>query len=134
MTQADIDAGSGNTATATGGAPDSFTGDDPTDSDTATNPSEPEPSYFLTKSGEAGPITAAGQELDYTITFTNTGNITLTDVEIVDDDPVLDCRPDGSAYVTGNVAPGEVITCVGTYTATQADVDLTSDAIIDEIW
>ncbi len=67
---------------------------------------------------------AVGDEIVYTITATNTGEATLTNVDITDDliDGLDDwsCDP-GNPVAT--LAPGESIVCTATYTITQADMD-----------
>ena len=64
-----------------------------------------------------------GQEIEYTITATNTGNLTLTNVSITD--PKL-----GTLTCTQPVslAPGETLTCTGVYSITQADLNFGSVA------
>ena len=72
-------------------------------------------------------VDAAGDVITYSITVYNTGNTTLTGVSV--NDPLLsneDC--DGTAgapYVnTGfTIAVGGSLTCTGSYTVTQADID-----------
>src|SRR5699024_11801274 len=56
----------------------------------------------------------------YEITATNTGNVTLFDVEI--SDPLLgalDCNPSQPT----DLAPGDELVCEGSYTVTQTDVN-----------
>jgi len=60
-----------------------------------------------------------GSVLTYTVTATNTGNVTLENV-IVSDAMVT---PTGGTTPCGSVAPGETCTLIGTYTVTQSDVD-----------
>ena len=62
----------------------------------------------------------AGEDIDYTLTATNTGNVPLTDVTITD--PLigtLNCTPNQPA----TLAPTELLVCTGSYTVTQPDVD-----------
>ena len=62
----------------------------------------------------------AGEDIDYTLTATNTGNVTLTDVTIID--PLigtLSCIPTQPAIL----APAAALVCTGTYTVTQPNVD-----------
>ncbi len=57
--------------------------------------------------------------LTYQFVASNTGNITLSGVTVVDPLPglsALSCKP-------ASLAPGEALTCTATYTVTQADVD-----------
>ncbi|MCA1779344.1 MAG: DUF11 domain-containing protein [Xanthomonadaceae bacterium] len=61
----------------------------------------------------------AGETIIYTITITNTGDVTLTDVEVFDS--LLDnlsCVPDPPA----TLAPGEVIDCTGSLVIQAADL------------
>ena len=125
LTQADVDAGTfTNTATVTG-SPD--VGDDVTDDDTDTKTFVAEPSITLTKSGTldmtiVAPSTEAnvGDQIDYAFTVTNTGNVTLTNVNIAD---TL-----AGVTITGTIAslaPGasDSSTISGVYTLTQGDID-----------
>jgi len=74
-----------------------------------------------------------GQEVTYSFVVTNTGNVPLTDVEVIEGEftgtgilsPVV-C-PAGAA----DLAPAASVTCTATYTVTQDDVDagsITNDA------
>ncbi|MCL2782047.1 MAG: hypothetical protein FWD74_11305, partial [Actinomycetia bacterium] len=127
VTQADLDAGViADTAVAHGVAPDA---DGETDSgpSTATVGVESGPALSVAKLAsptESASFTA-GREITYQFTVTNTGNVTLRDV-VIDEtgftgdgpSPVVSC-PAGAA----SLAPGAQVTCVATYTVTQADVD-----------
>ncbi|HXG26867.1 MAG TPA: DUF11 domain-containing protein, partial [Candidatus Binatia bacterium] len=74
-------------------------------------------------------VDEAGDVITYSITVTNTGNVTLHNVFI--DDPLLsdeDCDPAPGLQTSGfTLAPGESLTCTGTYTVTQADIDDNGD-------
>ncbi len=72
----------------------------------------------LEKSGPTDPVTAAGQEIDYTFTITNEGGATLFNVTL--DDTSLD---EPALCLASILAVGESTTCTGTYTVTQADID-----------
>ncbi|MCB0582061.1 MAG: DUF11 domain-containing protein [Phaeodactylibacter sp.] len=62
----------------------------------------------------------AGDVIDYTITVTNTGNVTISGIVVVDGDlPNLSCTPAEPA----TLAPGESMDCTGTYVLTQADIN-----------
>ncbi len=123
LTQADIDAGSVyNQAFATGTDPN----DDPVDDDDEnTQPIEQDPSIDIQKFSSldltvVDPADRAdvGDEIDYSFTVTNTGNVTLTDVTVTDAKAGVDCT-------IGTMVPGAVdsTTCTGSYTLTQADID-----------
>ena len=67
-----------------------------------------------------GVINNAGEEIDYEIVVTNTGNTTLTNVDVTDDLISLTCNP---VVPVASLAPGATITCTGTYVVTQGDID-----------
>jgi LPXTG-site transpeptidase (sortase) family protein len=85
------------------------------------------PSFTIAKDADVASVDAAGDVITYTVTLTNTGNVTLTGVSATD--PLLaDLDCDGVAGVpyvnTGlTIAVGGSLTCTGTYTVTQADID-----------
>ena len=82
-------------------------------------PSPPTPSINLVKSSLPTTVTAAGQVVAYSFVVTNTGNVTLTSVAVTDPLPglsVVSCP--GST-----LAPAAAMTCTGTYTVTQANVN-----------
>ncbi|PJJ73092.1 putative repeat protein (TIGR01451 family) [Diaminobutyricimonas aerilata] len=123
VTQADVDSGSvTNSATATGVPP---TGTPPTSPPSEfTIPTPALPGITVVKS--ATPTTAAelGDEIEYSFLVENTGNVTLTDVTVVEGEfsgtgelSAIECPADVS------LLPGERLTCTATYTLTQADVD-----------
>ncbi|MBK1644967.1 hypothetical protein CKO25_09955, partial [Thiocapsa imhoffii] len=117
LTQDDIDTGSfTNTATVTGQYPGY---PDVTDSDDDTQTLEQEPALALVKvltSADPDPI-VVGSELTYTVTATNGGNVTLTNVV------VSDSRITPASATCASVAPTETCVLTGTYTVLQADVD-----------
>ncbi|EPX79422.1 beta strand repeat-containing protein [Litoreibacter arenae] len=94
---------------------------------TATVAAGEDPELTVTKDVTGGPSNPqAGQTIQYTILTENTGNQTLRQVMVSDDlVPTLSCTVAGGAAAPANVvlAPGEVLTCVGDYIVTQADVD-----------
>jgi uncharacterized repeat protein (TIGR01451 family) len=118
-TQGDLDAGAiDNTATVTGTDPD---GGELTDDDTVRVPATQSPAIDLVKDVDRTRA-AAGDTLTYTFSATNTGTVTLSDVEIVDPLPglsALECDPDAPA----TLAPGEALECSATYVVTRADAD-----------
>ncbi|MGY4719286.1 DUF7507 domain-containing protein [Naumannella huperziae] len=121
LTQADVDAGSVvNTATAIGTRP---SGEQVDGTDTATSPVERRPGVRLDKVAST-PIDAnengrvdAGDRIDYLLEVTNVGNVSLTDVRV--SDPML---TDLSCPGT-DLGAGRTMTCVGSHTLTQADID-----------
>ena len=78
----------------------------------------------MTKTDNLNPAkyNKVGQVVKYTITATNEGNTTLHEVT-VSDSPALEgfsCTP---TIPAASLAPGASITCTGTHTITQADID-----------
>ncbi|MCB9157369.1 MAG: DUF11 domain-containing protein [Caldilineaceae bacterium] len=63
-----------------------------------------------------------GDLLTYTFAATNTGNVTLTDVEIYDAKAGLSPLACGSAFPV-TLAPQEGVQCTAAYTVTQVDMD-----------
>jgi uncharacterized repeat protein (TIGR01451 family) len=128
VTQADIDAGTvTNTATAVGTPPSG----DPVESPESevTVPGVAAPGLAVVKTADVQRVTAAGQVITYSFVATNTGNVTLTSVKIVEGAfsgtgtlSAITC-PAGTA----SLAPGAQVTCTATYTVTAAD--LTSGSI-----
>jgi uncharacterized repeat protein (TIGR01451 family) len=126
VTQADIDGNGGgdgdidNTATA-----DSDQTDPASDSEFV--PIDQNPSLIVNKTvidvdggGAGGSVDEAGDVISYQIVATNNGNQTLTGVTV--SDPLLgmlSCTPTQPA----TLAPGESMTCTGSYTASQGDID-----------
>ncbi|WP_188444651.1 DUF7507 domain-containing protein, partial [Belliella aquatica] len=114
VTQSDIDNGSiVNVATVTSEDP---TGDKPEDDATVTVPVDQRNTISLEKSANKTVVTAAGEEVVYTLTATNTGNTTLTNVVIVD--AML-----GVSENVGTILPGQSVSRDFTYTVTQSDID-----------
>ncbi|MEU9833633.1 hypothetical protein AB0D67_19110 [Streptosporangium sp. NPDC048047] len=122
VTQADIDAGSiVNTAVASGTPPEG----PPVVSgpSSATVIVQSAPGIVLLKTAAPVTVSAAGQTVTYFYGIVNPGNRTLTDVKAEDiafsgtgTPPVITCP------VT-TLPPGAAVTCTGTYTVTQADID-----------
>ncbi|MEE6283334.1 DUF7507 domain-containing protein, partial [Georgenia sunbinii] len=124
LTQADVDAGRvDNTATAVGTPP---TGPDVTDEDPHNVTVPGNPGILLAKDGGLadGARSVPGEVITYTFLATNTGNVTLTGVEIIDEKEGLSELGYGQWPGTaGELAPGESVTATATYLLTQADVD-----------
>ena len=122
ITQPEVDAGtSNNSATASGTDP---TGGTPTSPpDTTTTPIAPAPALTSTKAMTAnadedgdGAI-SLGDTLTYTITATNTGNVTLTGVVVTDN------KITPNSVTCATVDPAATCVLTGTYRVTQADAD-----------
>ncbi|MGN6428530.1 MAG: DUF7507 domain-containing protein, partial [Leifsonia sp.] len=123
IVQADVDAGSvTNTAIASGTPP---SGPAVTDASSAVISGSEAPSLDLVKTADASGVAApaaVGDPIAYTITVTNTGNVTLEGVSI--DDSLLG----GDVTLTwpgtaGTLAPGESVVGRGTHAVTQAEID-----------
>ncbi|WP_431074301.1 DUF7507 domain-containing protein [Microbacterium phyllosphaerae] len=128
VTQADVDAGSvTNAATGTGTPPNPLTPPPVSPPDEVTVEIPPTPAITVVKSADeaAQADIALGQEVTYSFLVTNTGNVTLTDVSVVEGEfsgagelGAIVC-PEAAA----SLAPGAQVTCTATYTVVQADVD-----------
>lgn len=122
-TQADIDRGSiPNTASATGRIADGSPVASPPTTTTVTV--DAVGSLALTKTASAPAVVAVGQVLRYDFGVRNTGALTVHGLSVADA-PVapsagLAAPPDCPSTT---VAPGDTVTCTGTYTVTQADID-----------
>ena len=127
VTQADVDAGSViNTATVAGTDPAGNPVTDP--SDPVTVPAVQTPVLETVKSSTTVNYAAPGDVIDYSITVTNTGNVTVDAVDVSDpnaDPGSISCVP----VTPLTLAPGESTTCTATHTVTQADVD--AGSVID---
>lgn len=114
VTQENVDNGAViNVATATGDPP----GDDippPTD-DEEIIPNDPQPRILIDKVTEVVTDLVVGDVIDYEYIVTNVGDVRLTDVSV--DDPKIPnvSRP------TDELAPGESMTCTGSYTVTSSE-------------
>lgn len=125
ITQADVDAGFvNNTATASGTTPDEQTvTSDP--SSTSTPTTAPDPTITLVKSADPSEEGSylAGEVITYSFVVTNTGNVPLNDVTIVEG--AFSGTGDLSNIVcpTSTLAAGAQFVCTATYSLTQDDVD-----------
>ncbi|MEP9363160.1 hypothetical protein ABLE68_09365, partial [Nocardioides sp. CN2-186] len=121
LTQADVDAGKvDNTATASGTPP---TGSPVTDTDSTHTPVSQHASIDLVKSASAvhdvnGNGLDDGDTVTYTFKVTNTGNVTLTHIDVTDP------KVGPVSCPTTPLAPGASVMCdPRTYPLTQADID-----------
>jgi hypothetical protein len=124
-TQADVDKGDiENAAVVTGHPP---AGPPVTDDDADAVPAVHLPRIDLVKSAFPVEYGAAGEQITYTYTVTNSGNVTLHDIALTDS------RLGAVACLAATLAPGHSTTCLGYYLTTQADVDagqITNAAIV----
>ena len=79
-------------------------------------PVEQNSSYTAVKTADKEKVTAAGEVITYTITVTNTGNTTLTDIAVKDDMAGIDTKID-------TIEVGKSASVTGTYTVKQEDID-----------
>jgi uncharacterized repeat protein (TIGR01451 family) len=80
------------------------------------------PALSLTKIADRTSTDTVGQITTYTFTATNTGNVPINNVTIIDPKPglsPLSCTPTQPA----NLAPGAVLGCTATRATTQADLN-----------
>lgn len=121
VTQADVDAGDlSNTAVATATAPG---GPVRSPASRADLPFTPAPAVSIVKSADVAGIEEAGQEVEYRFRVTNTGNVTMTDVAVAEEEFTgtgelsdIVCDADG-------LLPGQWVDCTASYEVTQDDID-----------
>src|SRR5690606_31271061 len=128
ITQADIDAGAVvNQATATGNDPEGHPIPEvPSDDPRTSEPNDPTvvemesmPALSLTKGVTSEGRYDLGDEIKYfNIVVTNTGNVTLTDVVVTDDNAEII-----SGSPIARLLPGESVTVMARHVVTQADID-----------
>ena len=121
VTQEDIDRGSiENSATTNWKDPN---GDDVTGDDDVKIDIDRHPEINLEKTVDGDEVIEsahAGDFVDFTLTVTNTGNVTLTDVDLID---VLDGVDLDTSETATELAPGKVTKAHARYQLTQRDVD-----------
>ena len=124
VTQADVDAGSvTNTAVASGTPPGSTT---PTTSppSTATVTAVAAPGLSIVKSAREASASQVGDTIDYRFLVTNTGNMTLSNVDVADTQMApAGSLTSGPTCPSGVLAPQASETCTATYTVSQGDLD-----------
>ena len=123
VTQADVDRGSvENTATAAGTAPG---GDRIASAPSEVKiPQDPRPALALVKRADTQKVSRAGQVVHYTFSITNTGNVTLRDVNAREGEftgngtpPVVACPDAISEFL-----PGQTVVCTAAYTVVAKDL------------
>ncbi|WP_297093144.1 T9SS type A sorting domain-containing protein [uncultured Draconibacterium sp.] len=124
-TQADIDNGTiRNVASATG---NTTLGDPVTAMDEAISKAVTSSAIEISKKAKTKTYESVGDVINYTITVSNVGNVTLSNVVVTD-------TLTGLIQPIGTMAPGDIQTINTSYTITQADIDggvLYNTAIID---
>ncbi|SLN30627.1 beta strand repeat-containing protein [Pseudooctadecabacter jejudonensis] len=80
-----------------------------------------EPGFSLVKEADLDDFAADNVTITYTYTVANTGNVTLFETPVIDDDKIgtVTCPP----LTAMGIPPLGFITCTATYDTTQADVD-----------
>ncbi len=119
VTEADIAAGSiVNTATAIGTSPDGTPEDTEGSGESEIVTEEENPSLLVEKTAEVDDdyIAKLGDEITYTITVTNDGNVTIKDITVKDEKTGLE-------ETIESLAPNESKTYSTTYTVTEADIE-----------
>jgi uncharacterized repeat protein (TIGR01451 family) len=131
-TQADLDNGKiADEATASGIQPATNAVPNPlptfSDPSALSIPVEARPHLSLSKTADTSLVSTIGEPVTYTITVTNTGNVSISGLQVEDtvaapslqsDLSTVDCGPDPIT-----LASGESASCTVSYTATQADLD-----------
>jgi len=120
IAQADIDTGGvDNSATVTASSP---VGAEVEAEDSITTDLDRQPSLSVAKTADMRTFATPGDELEYTIVVTNTGNVSLADVHVTDDTAdagSLAC--DG--ILPAALLPDETINCIAVRTVAQSDID-----------
>jgi uncharacterized repeat protein (TIGR01451 family) len=83
------------------------------------------PGLAIDKVDNTGSYDEVGDVISYSITVTNTGNVTLNNVVVTDPNAVgLDCLPAaGNQTTIPSLAAGASVVCSASHTVTQADLD-----------
>jgi uncharacterized repeat protein (TIGR01451 family)/LPXTG-motif cell wall-anchored protein len=91
-------------------------------SDSLTIPVDASPGLTLVKTADQSTYEAVGDVLTYAITVTNTGKLTISDVDV--SDPLADAGSLSCDYTLPTLQrPGDVLHCTAEHTVTQADLD-----------
>ncbi|MDH6280876.1 DUF7507 domain-containing protein [Prescottella agglutinans] len=85
----------------------------------------PAPGLTIVKASTTTEITKAGEKVPYTFEVTNTGNVTVSDLEVTDKQtaPAKDENLSPMQCPATSLAPNETMKCTADYTVTQADID-----------
>jgi len=116
LTQADIDGGTFTNSGQVSGTPP--VGPDVTGSDDDTQNFTRLPELTTVKTTSGTTYSTIGEELHYSITVTNSGNVTVSNISLTDPGAVVTCG--ASAYT---LLPGESFTCTAVHAITLADLD-----------
>lgn len=124
VTQTDVDHGAvADRATASGTSPAGVDVQSPTRA--LSIPVTFAPAIEISKTSSLGEVTRAGQQVPYTFTVRNSGNVTLTDISVADvvQAPSMQGNLTAVTCPATTLAPGAETICSATYTVTQADID-----------
>ena len=91
---------------------------------TITETDTPTRALALAKTTDAVNFAGVGTDIEYSYEATNSGTVTLTGTLAVADDKIRASRISCAAVPAGGLVPGASLTCTGSYTVTQADVDV----------
>ncbi len=83
---------------------------------------DPQPSLALEKTASPTAYETTGETITYSFIATNTGNVPLTELVIVDAKVTDIVCPE---LINGEIAPGESVTCTGTYIVALTDTGRT---------
>ncbi len=122
VSQADMDAGQVvNRASVAGTAPRGAPGGITATSPDVVDPLEVDPELTVTKTRTSSVPNSVGALIHYTIQVRNTGDVTLTNVNLADPSAAIgSCTP---TIPVAALAPGGVVTCLASHTVTQGDLD-----------
>ena len=81
-----------------------------------------QPQLTVSKAASVASVDAAGDQITYTVTVTNPGNVTITGITVTDPLGTLTCATSGTATIA-SLAPAAQETCTLTYALTQAVLD-----------
>ena len=117
VTQADLDSGSIVNTAAVTGTPPGGSPVAPVPSNTVTISAAQNRALTVTKATTTSSFAALGDSIPYTFAVTNTGNVTMNSIT------VIDARVAAIACPSTSLAPGASTTCSGTHSVSQADLD-----------
>src|SRR5690606_20704670 len=109
-----------NTAVAQGEAPAGTVSSAPS---TVQLPIDPEPSLEVVKTADVTGYRAVDDAIGYSFRVTNTGNVTIEDVSIVEESFSGTGELTEVVCAPGALAPGAYLDCTADYAVTQADLD-----------
>ena len=123
LVQADLDAGRVVNAAHAEGTPPATPSNPnpprvPSPEDEEITPLQATPALTIVKTAGTPSGNTVGSTIAYSFLVTNTGNVTVTGVAVVDDK-----LAQAALCPTTTLAPGGTTTCTGTYTLVQADLD-----------